>query len=318
MQEPRVSVCIVTYNHERYVRQCILSVLAQAQDVPLEVLVGDDLSSDGTGDIVRDLADRFPESIRYIRHATRKGPAGNLQYLIREAQGQYIAHLDGDDYWLPGKLARQVMFLGNSEDCPAVYSNAICINDVGIVIGLFNNPLTERFSLVSLLSRGNFLNHSSLMYRANLRDEILHWPPDFIDYKIHLYFAGLGDIGYMNLPSVVYRVNSSGSMLLNQNEHVRALYWEAVRSKLSILNDKKTSIKAAADFLSGVFFRAREINAYPLLSHWWQVVTRDLPCNRLLLAVMVAVTTIRRRSLSLMNKLCGKLTGVPLRIFHRR
>jgi glycosyltransferase involved in cell wall biosynthesis len=318
MQEPRVSVCIVTYNHERYIRQCIMSVIAQTQDVPLEVLVGDDLSSDGTEDIVRKLADRFPESIRYFRHTSRKGPAGNYQHLIKEARGQYIAHLDGDDYWLPGKLARQVMLLDSANECPAAYSNALCINDAGILIGLFNNPLAESFSLVGLLSRGNFLNHSSLLYRATYRDELLVWPPDFIDYRIHLYLAGFGDIAYINSPCVAYRVNSSGSMLANQNEHVRELYWAAVSAKLSFLNDQKTSVAATADFLSRVFVRAREINDYSLLSRWWQLVTRDVTCNRLLLALWVVATTMRRRSVSFLNKVCGKLAGVPLRVIHRR
>lgn len=317
MQQPRVSVCIATYNHARYIRQCINSVLAQAQDVPLEILVGDDHSTDGTENIVREIAEKFPGIVRYFRHATRK-VSGNYLYLIQEARCQYIAHLDGDDFWLPGKIGKQIALLDTFEEVPAVYSNAICISDAGDLIGLFNNRLAERFSLASLLMRGNFLNHSSLVYRARLRNELLSWPHDFIDYRIHLHLAEFGDIAYINSPLVAYRVNSSSSILANQKEHVRERYWEAINTVLLRLNDKKTSVNASADFLSGVFFRAREINDYSLLLRWWRIVTNDVACNRLLLAFMVAATTIRRRSMSLLNKLCGRASGVPLRILHRR
>ena len=78
---------------------------------------------------------RFPDVIRYFRHENRLGPGGNYQFLIGQARGEYIAHLDGDDYWLPGKLTAQLGVLDVSPECVAVYANAICVNDAGALLG---------------------------------------------------------------------------------------------------------------------------------------------------------------------------------------
>lgn len=295
-----------------------MTVIAQAQDVSLEILVGDDQSTDRTEEIVRGLAARFPELIRYFRHENRLGPGGNYQFLIRQVRGEYIAHLDGDDYWLPGKLAAQVSVLDNSPECVAAYTNAICVNDAGRMLGVFNNPLVDRFDLESLLRRGNFLNHSSLVYRAGFGDTICLWAPEFIDYRIHLLLAQHGQLAYLASPYVGYRVSSSGSMVAHQNDHVRELYWLAVHEALCLTTDQRVKMAAIADFLSGVFLRARETGSREFFMHWWRVVTREFRCNRFYLAFLVAMVAIRRRSLSLLSKYSGRVAGLPFRTFHRR
>ena len=77
MTTPRVSVCIVTYNHERYIHDCLMTVVAQAGDISLEILVGDDRSTDRTEEIVRALVAQFANVIRYFRHENQLGPGGN-------------------------------------------------------------------------------------------------------------------------------------------------------------------------------------------------------------------------------------------------
>jgi glycosyltransferase involved in cell wall biosynthesis len=318
MTTPRVSVCIVTYNHERYIHDCIMTVIAQAQDVSLEILVGDDQSTDRTEEIVRGLAARFPELIRYFRHENRLGPGGNYQFLIRQVRGEYIAHLDGDDYWLPGKLAAQVSVLDNSPECVAAYTNAICVNDAGRMLGVFNNPLVDRFDLESLLRRGNFLNHSSLVYRAGFGDTICLWAPEFIDYRIHLLLAQHGQLAYLASPYVGYRVSSIGSMLADQHDRVKGLYWSAVHEALSLTNDKNVTISALAEFLSGALLRASQTENHEIFMRWWRMATREFKCNKLRLAFLIAVFTVRRQSLSLLTKYSGRISGLPFRIFYRR
>ena len=151
MVTPNVSVCVVTYNHDKYIQECLTSVIAQAGDGVLEILVGDDQSTDDTARIVDALAQEFPQYIRYVRHQERLGGARNYQALIREARGAYIAHLDGDDSWLPGKLAAQLRFLDTHPECVAVYSNALVIDDRGARRGVFNNPLDEKYDINGLL-----------------------------------------------------------------------------------------------------------------------------------------------------------------------
>lgn len=318
MTTPRVSVCIVTYNHERYIHDCLMTVIAQAQDISLEILVGDDQSTDQTEEIIRKLAARFPDLIHYFRHEKRLGPLGNYQFLIRRARGEFVAHLDGDDFWLPGKLAAQVGILDDSPECAAAYTNTICVNDAGRFLGFFNNPVAERFDMKYLLIRGNFLNHSSLVYRVRFGDSICKWAPDFIDYRIHLLLAQHGQLAYLRAPYVGYRVNSTGSMVAHQNDHVRELYWSAVHESLSRTTDHKVKMAAIADFLSGVFFRARETGGRDFFVRWWRVTTREFECNKFHLALLVGLVAIRRRWLSLLTKYSGKMVGLPFRIFHRR
>lgn len=318
MTTPSVSVCVVTYNHEHYIHDCLMSVVAQTHDVFLEILIGDDQSIDQTEAIVRTLAAQFPTIIRYFRHENRLGAAGNYQFLIGQARGEYIAHLDGDDFWLPGKLLAQLGALNASPECVAAYTNAICINDTGLLLGLFNNPVPDRFDLSSLLRYGNFLNHSSLIYRATFGEMIRGWPPEFIDYRIHLALACHGQLVYLKSPYVGYRVNSSGSMLTHQSEHVRELYWSAVRESLTCTKDKKIKMAAVADFLSGVFFRAREIGRLKFFVKWWQVIIQEFECNKFQLAIWTASIVIRRRLGSLLTKYFGRFAGFPFRIFHRR
>lgn len=318
MTTPRVSVCIVTYNHERYIHDCLMTVVAQAHDVPLEILVGDDQSTDQTEEIVGRLVARFPDIIQYFRHESRLGPGGNYQFLIRRARGEYIAHLDGDDYWLPGKLAAQIGVLDDSSECAAAYTNAICVNDAGNLLGFFNNPVAERFDLKYLLQRGNFLNHSSLIYRAGIADSICQWAPDFIDYRIHLLLAQHGQLAYLKSPYVGYRINSVGSMVVHQNDHVRELYWSAVHESLRRTTDRNVKMAALAAFLSGVFVRARDTGSRDFFMRWWRVITREFRCNKFHLALLVAMIVIRRRSLSLLSKYSGRIADLPFRIFYRR
>lgn len=223
-----VSVCVVTCNHARYIRDCLASVLAQGEDVLLEILVGDDLSEDETGDIVATLAARHPDAIRYFRHPRRLGAVENYQFLIREARGKYIAHLDGDDFWLPGKLRHQLSVMESNPQQVAVYSNAVVVNDDGCLRGGFNTTVPDSFDLGFLLRGGNFLCHGSLVYRAAVRQSILEMPAPFLDYQIHIRLASLGKLGYVNRALVGYRVASSTSMSTLQSARVRELYWQAL------------------------------------------------------------------------------------------
>lgn len=120
---PKISVCAVTYNQEKYIRQCLQSIVGQQTDFEVEVIVGDEGLTDDTRGIIREFQDRYPGVIKPVFRAHNLGRFKNYQFVYRAASGQYVAHMDGDD-WLPGKLAAQVDFLDRYEACAAVYTNA--------------------------------------------------------------------------------------------------------------------------------------------------------------------------------------------------
>jgi glycosyltransferase involved in cell wall biosynthesis len=112
---PVVSISCITYNHAPYISQCLDGFLMQKTDFPIEVLIHDDASTDGTADIIREYEKKYPEIIKPIYQTENqysKGIRISMTYNYLRANGKYIAFCEGDDYWIdPYKLQKQVDFL---------------------------------------------------------------------------------------------------------------------------------------------------------------------------------------------------------------
>ena len=229
MSHPKVSVCVVAYNQEKYIRKCLQSIMDQQRSFDVEVIVGDDGSTDGTRDIIREFYDRYPDVFKPVFHARNLGPFKNYLFVHREASGQYVAHMDGDDYWLPGKLACQVDFLDKHVECSAVYTNADVVSQAGAHLGVFTGPIRSVFDTSYLLSRGNFICHSSMLYRSKFGSFAFSVKEDFIDFHIHEKLSEKGLLGFVNTPLVAYRFESSGSLLKARNDRIRFLYLQVFR-----------------------------------------------------------------------------------------
>lgn len=318
MTAPRVSVCIATYNHERYVHDCVMSVVAQANEVALELLIGDDMSDDRTGEIAQSLAARFPDTIYYFRRDSRMGGERNYQLLIERARGEYVCHLDGDDYWLPGKLALQVALMDSHPEFSASYTNALCIDDQGRAIGIFNNPQPAVMDFDYLLSCGNFLNNSSVLYRASSRKKICDWPPDFADYKINLMLGTLGDFGYLNCLGTVYRMNSSASMIRHHGERVKEAYWRAIQQFSEERGCPKIKAAASADFLRRLIFRSVRIRSFGLLGHWWPIISAANEGTRVRLVLLTTLSVLTAALRELLSRVAGVIGGTNLRVIYWR
>lgn len=120
----KLSVFIVTYNQERYIRQCLESVVAQKFNFDYEVIIGDDCSTDGTGAICDELAAKYPQ-IQVYHHPKNKGLLGNWEFVMNHCQGDYIAIVEGDDYWIDEyKLQTQVDYLDAHSDCAFTFTSA--------------------------------------------------------------------------------------------------------------------------------------------------------------------------------------------------
>ena len=112
IENPKLSVCMITYNHERFIAQAIESVLEQKTAFDFELVIGEDCSTDGTRTIVMRYAQRYPAKIRAFIRDKNLGLGRNGPQTINECHGQYVAMLEGDDYWIdPDKLQMQVDFL---------------------------------------------------------------------------------------------------------------------------------------------------------------------------------------------------------------
>ncbi len=164
MSQPEVSAIIPTYNRREWVQLAIDSVLAQ-RGVAVECIVVDDGSSDGTGDALRA---RYGDRIRYI-YQENQGESAARNRGAAEARGEFLAFLDSDDLWLPGKLARQVDFLRRDPDCGAVYCQAYAIDERGreiLRLPYGTHVRGSRISLHQILTSGLPLSGSTPMIRA--------------------------------------------------------------------------------------------------------------------------------------------------------
>lgn len=124
-----ISILILTYNHKKYIKQALDSIIKQKIKVPYEILVLDDASTDGTQEILREYKRKYPQLLSlYLRKKNVYHPTKNSYFLASKAKGRYIAILEGDDYWIDSlKLQKQYDFLEEHKDFSA------CITDLKIV-----------------------------------------------------------------------------------------------------------------------------------------------------------------------------------------
>ena len=125
----QVSVLMTSFQHERYIARALGGVLEQT-GVELELIVGDDASTDATRAVIAEYANAHPGLIRTFLPERNLGQGGKAIFgeLVKRARGDFIAFLDGDDYWTsPDKLRRQVRYLHEHPECSMCFHNVLCV-----------------------------------------------------------------------------------------------------------------------------------------------------------------------------------------------
>jgi glycosyltransferase involved in cell wall biosynthesis len=317
-KNPVVSVLMLAYNHGPYLAQAIEGVLAQQSDMPIELLIGEDCSPDDTREIALRYQRANPQTIRVFSAEQNLGSSLNHRRILLAARGEFHAYLDGDDYWLPGKLARQVGYLRENPACAAVYTNALTVDQHGNIIGLFNDVGNEQFNLGALVRRGNFLNNSSIAYRATSRNALLGVEGPAIDYRVHLLLAQTGFLAQIQEPLTVYRIGSIGSMVAHGNNRVRQLYWEAIMSVPRELVTDHEFAQGVADFLRRVIFRVVRTRQAGLLREWAPRVFATSPYGVIRTSFLVAGSVVRMACKELIGRVRKDGHGHLVKVLYRR
>jgi len=205
---------MITYNHERFIKQAVESVLMQKVNFQYELVVGEDCSTDRTGPIAIEYEQRYPDRIRLLLAERNLGIGANFLRTLKACQGRYVALLEGDDYWTSSnKLQKQVDFLDAHAEC------SICFHTVRVVFEdekktrLYPSRTgKEVFGLHDILC-SNFMHTCSVMFRNGLIDEFPEWfvrlRPE--DWALHILNAQKGKIGLIKDVMAVYRVHSGGT-----------------------------------------------------------------------------------------------------------
>lgn len=249
MTPPKVTVCLVTYNQENYLRSCLQSVVDQTTNFPFEVLVADDRSTDDTRSIITEFASRFPELVRPILRPVNIGAMRNFVETHNAASADYVAHIDGDDLMLPGKLQKQADFLDANPDFTVVWHRVNLFDDQGGFIPgeSFDTSFYPNgtVTLEHSLRLGSVAAHSSIMYRRSAR-KTTEVTFDVIDlfYTWEYLSAGKGKILSDVLGS--YRVAASGSMQLQGISQIQKILAHHAHFYLQRMPSQKRNIFSLA------------------------------------------------------------------------
>lgn len=172
-KKPLLSIVLITYNHEKYIRDALDSILMQKTNFDFEIVIGDDSSTDTTPDICREYASKYC-NINYLRYDSNGGVPFNWYTTISRCFGKYIAMLEGDDYWIDeNKVQKQVDILeANSEItlCFTSYRRLDIAEDKRI-ISTFDEVFESRFyKALELLTNWTIPHTASVVFRKAIFD----------------------------------------------------------------------------------------------------------------------------------------------------
>lgn len=225
--KPEISVLLVTYNHEVYIRQALDSLFRQRINGSVEVVIADDASSDETVAIIRSyegMDARF--QFRYLERVENLGITKNYKRGFSACTGEYVAVLEGDDYWIsPYKLQLQREFLDEHWECDLCSVNYFVFEEhlakftARTAVGGGHRLVSARDLITDNLV-GNF---STCMYR---KSALVNLPPALFEIKsydwiVNICVARRSLIGFLEEPMSVYRLHSAGTW--TQTAHIDKL-----------------------------------------------------------------------------------------------
>jgi glycosyltransferase involved in cell wall biosynthesis len=213
---PRVSVLLVTYNQGRYIRQALESALMQKANFEFEIVVADDHSDDSTLKIVREYQADYP-NIHILPTEHKIGITGNYQRGFAACRGEYVAVLEGDDFWIsPNKLELMSEFLDRHPECTIGFHRLIRHHegtDYTVVYPSLKTNTEDLLLTAGELARKNFIgNFSTCMYRRKAivaLDQNL-WKMKVREWSFNLVVSQQGPIGYVPEILSVYRAHAGG------------------------------------------------------------------------------------------------------------
>ncbi len=205
-ENPTVSIAMLTYNHEDYIKKAVESVLIQKTNFSIQLVIAEDCSTDRTREIVLNYQKKNPKKIKLILQHKNVGAAVNNQDLFANLDGNYIAALEGDDYWIdPLKLQKQVDFMEENPEFSVIFHQVQILEDN--VLGKIYPKENEVNTVTTIedLSVYNYIPTLSVLYKNphNYPDYFIHSPMG--DYPLHLYNAEKGKIKFIPEVMGIYR-----------------------------------------------------------------------------------------------------------------
>jgi len=206
---------MITYNHEKFIAQAIESVMMQEAGFGYELVIGEDCSTDRTREICIDYQRRFPNRIRLLLPEKNLGMMHNFVQTLNVCTGQYVALLEGDDYWTtPHKLQKQADFLDAHSDYALCFARTVTLDE-----GRGHEPYylppphrqKDTYTVEDLL-QGNMIGTCAVMLRNGLVDSFPDWyfQSRVGDWPLYIMAAQHGKVGYIHELMATYRIHAKG------------------------------------------------------------------------------------------------------------
>ena len=229
-KNPVVSVHMITYNHEPYIRQAIEGVMMQKTDFEFELVIGEDCSQDKTREICFEYQKKYPDKIRVLWwHENVSKLGGNGRRNRAHCRGEFIAYCEGDDYWIdPLKLQKQVDVMRANSSIGLCFSLAkrYCeatrsMESWKVDFPMGANPGTRIHDIIAFQNRGSWKRScmpatASALYRVSTYEkavekyQIFKWCLKIGDTLMWLGISAISDVYYLPEETAVYRVHANG------------------------------------------------------------------------------------------------------------
>ncbi len=221
-----LTVVIITYNHAKYIRQALDSVLSQKTSFKYSVKIFDDCSTDGAQKIIEEYEQKYPQKVRVFLSGKNLGGSGHGNGLraLASVETKYFCILEGDDYWCDNnKLQTQIDVLEADSSLVGCCHNTYIVQNENITEdNLMRDKNAEKINraTISDIIGGKIYSHtSSFIYRSkplgrSVEESALYKMkycyPLLGDFFNMMYFSQFGDVFYIDKPMSVYRIHQSG------------------------------------------------------------------------------------------------------------
>lgn len=225
---------MTTYNHEKFIAQAIESVLMQKVNFDYELVIAEDCSTDRTREIVKNYQKKYPDKIRLLLRKKNLGGQMNYIQTLQACHGQYIAILDGDDFWTnPHKLQKQTDFLDKHHDFTAcIHWAKFFEQETGKIITEKHGPpvVKSYYTDEDLLEYNAFFATSSIVFRNGSITDFPKWiyNIEIVDFPLLILSARQGKIGFIDEAMSAYRIHREGL-------YTGSLYTES-SSQINVVN----------------------------------------------------------------------------------
>jgi len=215
---PVISVIVMSYNQKAYIKQCLDSILDQRGNFKMEVILGDDESTDGTVEILQEYVGKYPDNLFLLPRQNNLGYVKNFNRCIDACSGDYIAFCDGDDYWNDtNKLQKQLECLQKHPDYSMCFSAIQLFYQEEGRFALHQGQqsyASDRLSTEDIIKDNIIANFSCCFFRSetitNLPQKLFDLDR-FADYIVCICCAEMGPIGFIKEVMSVYRIHSGGA-----------------------------------------------------------------------------------------------------------